>query len=79
MRFSIPVNIGRLDQFIRLIISFCLIYIGFFDISLIEDEFSATIVGIFGALNMVASLARFCPLYVIADINTCRQLKNKED
>lgn len=70
MNFSMSKNIGRLDQLIRLCISISMIYFGFFDLSLIQDEFSATIVGIFGSMNLVVALAQFCPLYAVADINT---------
>jgi len=70
MNFSISKNIGRLDQIIRLCISISMIYFGFFDLSLIQDEFSATIVGIFGSMNLIVALVQFCPLYAVAGINT---------
>jgi hypothetical protein len=70
MRLSISKNIGRADLLIRLIISASMVYFGFFDLSLIQDEFSATIVGIFGALNLVVALIQFCPLYAVVGINT---------
>lgn len=63
-------NVGRLDQILRIGISLAMIYFGFFDHSLIQDTFSARVVGILGALNLIVALARFCPLYAVAGINT---------
>jgi len=70
MNFSIPKNIGRIDQLIRLGISSSMIYFGFFDLSLIQDEFSATIIGILGSMNLIVALVQFCPLYAATGINT---------
>lgn len=70
-----PINIGRVDQLLRLILSITMVYFGFFDLSLIQDEFSATIIGIFGALNLIIALVRCCPLYTVIGITTCGQTK----
>ena len=79
MSFSIAKNIGLFDQFIRLGISSGMIYFGFYDLSLIQDKFSATIVGIFGTLNLIVALIRFCPLYAVTGINTyCKPESKKE-
>lgn len=63
-------NIGRFDQFLRIGISAGLIYIGFINRTLIDDEFSSNIIGTLGVINLVIALIRFCPLYVVAGINT---------
>jgi len=65
-------NVGRLDQVLRVGISLILIYVGFIDSSLIVDSLSSNIIGTIGALNLIVALSRFCPLYVIAGINTCQ-------
>ena len=70
MNLLISKNIGRIDQLIRLGISLSMIYFGFFDLSLIQDKFSATIVGIFGSMNLIVALIQFCPLYAVVGINT---------
>jgi len=70
MRLALTKNIGRIDQLIRLGISLSMIYFGFFDLSLIQDEFSATIVGIFGSMNLIVALIQFCPLYAVVGINS---------
>ncbi len=70
MKFS--KNIGTLDQVLRLGISGMMIYFGFIDTQLIADTFSAHVVGILGVLNGIVAVARFCPLYAVAGITTCR-------
>ncbi len=65
------VNVGRLDQIIRIGISVILIYIGFIDNSIIHDSLSANIIGTIGILSMIVALARFCPLYTLTGTNTC--------
>lgn len=78
MGYSIPKNIGRFDQLIRLLISSGLIYFGFFNLSLIQDEFSATIVGIFGVMNLIVAIIRFCPMYAATGISTYCHTKTEE-
>ena len=78
MRFSISKNVGRIDQLIRLGISFSMVYFGFFDLSLIQDKFSATIVGILGTMNLIVALVRFCPLYSAVGINTYCQSQSED-
>ncbi len=66
-------NMGRIDQVLRLGISLVLIYAGFIDQQLIDDNFTSMIVGIIGIINLLSSLSRFCPFYSIAGINTCHK------
>ena len=65
-------NIGILDMVLRMGLSAAAIYAGFIDTDIINDELSSRIVGIFGALNLVVALVRYCPLYALAGINTCK-------
>lgn len=69
------INIGRLDQILRIGISLVLIYIGFVDETIIPDTLSANIIGTIGVINLAVAVIRFCPLYVVTGINTCQ---NKE-
>ena len=73
MSIHIVRNIGRLDQVLRIGISLGLVYVGLIDEQFIQDPFSSYIIGTVGALNFIIALARFCPLYVIAGINTCNR------
>ena len=63
-------NVGRLDQLLRSGIALFLVYIGFIDTSLLGDNVTATLVGIFGVLNMIAAVLGWCPVYQLAGINT---------
>ena len=66
------INVGRLDQILRIGISLVLIYIGFIDTGFIQDSLSSYLVGAVGLLNMLVALVRSCPLYSLAGINTCQ-------
>lgn len=63
-------NVGRFDQILRIGIGAVLIWVGFVDTSLIGDRLIATLVGLFGMLNLAAALLRVCPVYTMAGINT---------
>ncbi len=67
------INVGRLDQFLRISVSLILIYIGFIDKNTIHDPLSANILGAIGILFLVVALVRFCPLYILTGINTCHK------
>ncbi len=66
-------NVGRFDQILRLGIGAALVWVGFFDTTLIDDRVVAIIIGLFGLLNIVAALFRVCPFYTLAGINTNNQ------
>jgi len=67
------INVGRLDQFLRISISLILIYIGFIDDNIIHDPLSSNILGTIGVLFIIVALVRFCPLYTLTGINTCHK------
>ena len=69
------INVGRLDQVFRIGISLFLIYIAFIDEGFISDPLSSYIIGIIGILNLIVATVRFCPLYIMAGINTCSTKK----
>ena len=64
-------NVGRLDQLLRIGISLGLIYVGFINEEIITDVLSSYVIGAIGILNLIVALVGFCPLYVVAGINTC--------
>ncbi len=70
MPIAIQPNIGRMDQIIRLVISLAMIYIGFIDKTILPDPVSSLVLGIFGVINLVVALVRYCPLYAVTGINT---------
>lgn len=64
-------NMGRLDQLLRVGISLGLIYVGFVNERIIPDVLSSYVIGSIGVLSLIIALFGFCPLYVVAGINTC--------
>jgi hypothetical protein len=75
----IPINIGRLDQILRLLISSLMIYAGFINKELIQDEFSSILLGIIGVVLMFTVILRSCPMYILVGWNTCRDEHAKCD
>lgn len=73
MGIQLQPNVGRLDQILRIGIGLVLIWVGFVDESLIGDRLIATLIGVFGVLNLLAAVVRICPVYTIAGINTDKQ------
>ena len=68
------INVGRLDQTLRIGISLVLIYLGFVDKEVISDTLSSNIIGTIGVINLIVAIVRFCPLYIPAGINTCKKI-----
>ncbi|HKK04958.1 MAG TPA: DUF2892 domain-containing protein [Gammaproteobacteria bacterium] len=65
-------NIGILDMMLRIGISAVFLYAAMGPGPLIRDSFAAGVVTALAVGNLVAALTRFCPLYMVAGINTCR-------
>lgn len=69
-------NIGKLDQILRLGISFGLIFISLINEQFIQDSLSSYIIATLGFIIAVTAIVRFCPFYWLTGINTC--LNNKK-
>ena len=69
---SFKKNIGVFDMVLRLGLSLVAIYLGFIESDVITDRLSSMVIGILGLLNLVVALLRYCPLYALAGINTCK-------
>jgi len=69
------INVGRIDQILRIGISLILIYIGFIDEEFIYDPLSSNTIGTIGVILLIVAVVRICPMYVITDINTCQKKK----
>lgn len=63
-------KVGRLGQILRVGIGLALMWVGFIDNTVIDDHLIATLIGLFGLLNVTATLVRVCPFYTLAGINT---------
>lgn len=66
-------NMCLLDRVIRVFVSFACLYLGFVDPSIIGDTLLATLVGIFGAFNLLVIAVGVCPVYYMAGINTAKK------
>ena len=66
-------NLHNIDMAVRLIIGVALIYVGFIDTSYIANSTIRILLGVFGAVNIVAVLMRSCPVYALAGISTFRE------
>ncbi|MEE9337303.1 MAG: DUF2892 domain-containing protein [Methylococcaceae bacterium] len=67
----IPKNVGHLDQIIRFGINAGMIYVGFINEKLIQDDFSAILLGVIGVVLMYPVITRSCPMYILMGWSTC--------
>ena len=72
MAIRLKKNIGTLDMLLRIGISAVLLYAALGPGHVIQDDFAAGVVTVLASLNLVAAVLRFCPLYLVTGINTCR-------
>jgi len=74
---AIKRNIGRRDLGIRLCISLILIYFGFINETLIDDQIARLMLGIFGSISLLIAIIGFCPFYPLIGYNSTCQHKDK--
>jgi len=74
---AIKRNIGRRDLGIRLCISLILIYFGFINETLIDDQIARLILGIFGSISLLIASIGFCPFYPLIGYSSTCQRKNR--
>lgn len=67
---KIKQNLGLMDRIFRIGISSFMIYLGFFDHSIINDEVAEIILGVFGTGILLSALVGNCPLYEVIGLNT---------
>jgi len=75
---KLKVNMGIIDRSFRLLVGLILIYIGFINQELVSSEILRYILGVIGVINIISSLAGICPIYMLANINTCRMTSRTE-
>ena len=66
-------NMCTLDRIIRVFLSLGCLYLGFVDPSIIGDQLLATLIGIFGAFNLLVIAIGVCPVYYMAGISTANK------
>ena len=72
---AIKRNLHWIDIIVRVVIGVALVYIGFVDTSYIANSTVRILLGVFGAVNLVAAAVRSCPVYALAGISTYREKK----
>ncbi|HKK01732.1 MAG TPA: DUF2892 domain-containing protein [Desulfuromonadales bacterium] len=65
-------NIGTLDMTLRLIAGATFGAIGFFNNPVVSGGLSKVIVACFALLLLATGLLRYCPLYPLIGVNTCK-------
>ena len=76
---KIKQNIGMLDRVFRIGICGAMIYLGFFEHSIVTDEVARIILGVFGCIMLLTALVGNCPLYEVIGLNTCKRCSNNTD
>lgn len=68
-------NMGTIDRLIRTVTGLAMIYVGFFNQSLIGNITIASIVGIFGIISIAFAYLAFCPIYTLGNVSTASGTK----
>lgn len=67
-------NVGGSDRMFRLIAGFALLLLTWFSgVSLFDSILISTLTTIAGLVFIATGLVRFCPLYTLFGIRTCRR------
>lgn len=70
-------NLHSVDRAARLVLGLACVYFGFVDTSLVGSSVAATLVGLFGILNLFAAVSSHCPVYHATGISTYRHQQRK--
>ena len=66
-------NVGTIDRFARLVLGFFLLAAPFVSGSALFDKAGLGLVAVIGGLILIATAAvKFCPIYRIFGLKTCR-------
>jgi len=67
------VNVGLTDRVLRILLAAILLGIGFLDNPIVSGSTTKTIIGAFALIPLLTGLFRYCPLYTLIGLNTCKQ------
>ena len=70
---KITKNVGLTDRVIRLILGLIMLYFGFIDNTVINDQISSIILGGFGVIFFLTAIFSMCPLYNLIGLNTYKK------
>lgn len=68
-------NMNTIDRVARVFLSVALIYLGFIENGWITSSFVPVVLGMFGIANLLAAISGFCPVYILANFNFCKENK----
>ena len=63
-------NLNMIDRLVRLVVGLVCIYYGFIESALIGNQMIATVIGIFGIVNIISTLTAFCIVYALTGVST---------
>ena len=66
-------NLSPTDRTLRVLIGGILVYLGFFEQTIISNDVLRILLGLFGAINIAAALYGVCPIYKLANLSTYKQ------
>lgn len=64
-------NMGALDSILRAGVGITMFYLGFYDNSLVTDEFAKALLSVMSALILTVVIIGYCPLYALVGFDTC--------
>lgn len=64
-------NVGGVDRLVRIAVGLALLYLGFFDATVLQPGMAKTLVGLFGFLPLLTGSLANCPLYSVIGVTTC--------
>lgn len=67
------VNVGPVDRTLRFLVAAILFAIAFLDNPIVSGHTAKTIIGVFACIPFFTALFRFCPLYTLIGVNTCKK------
>lgn len=73
-------NMGMTDRAVRASVGVVLVYLAFFNPEIIRNQLLNVLVGAFGVLNIISSIVKICPLYLLIRFSTAtnRDAASKE-
>ncbi|MDH5573792.1 MAG: DUF2892 domain-containing protein [Gammaproteobacteria bacterium] len=66
-------NLGTVDRMIRTGVSIVMIYIGFFNSTLLSDALAGMVLGVFGGMSLLVAIIGNCPFYTMIGLDTSQR------
>lgn len=71
-------NVCLADRCIRFVLGVTCVYYGFFEHTFITNPIVARLIGAFGAVNLLAATASYCPVYALCGVSSIKQAPAKD-